>query len=96
MRGPALPDVPTVSEAGLPGFETAIWFGLNGPAALPDPIRDRLAAAVDKALRTDTVSKAFRVQGIEPLPSGPADYARYIATETTKWSDVVVQAGLVK
>lgn len=95
-RGPALPDLPTVSEAGLPGFDTSIWFGLNGPAAMPDAVRDRLAAGVDKAMRSDTVAKAFRVQAIEPLVAGPAEYARYIDTETTKWADVVAKAGLVK
>ncbi len=95
-RGPALPDLPTVAEAGLPGFDTSIWFGINAPAKTPDAIADKLSAAVMSAVKSAAVAKAFRVQGIEPLIAGPADYAKYIASETTKWGDVVVKAGLVK
>jgi tripartite-type tricarboxylate transporter receptor subunit TctC len=95
-RGPALPDLPTVSEAGLPGFDTSIWFGISAPPATPDAVRDRLAAALATALKSDSVGKAFRTQGIEPFPGGPAEFARYIGTETTKWSDIAVKAGLVK
>lgn len=95
-RGPALPDLPTISEAGLPGFDTSIWFGINAPAATPDAIRDRLAAAVTKAVGSDAVAKAFRVQGIEPTPKGAADYAAYIVAETKKWTEIAGKAGLVK
>lgn len=95
-RGPALPDLPTMAEAALPGFDTSIWFGLNAPAALPNAIGDRLAAAVTGAVKSEAVAKAFRAQAIEPFAAGPADYAKYIATETTKWADVVVKAGLAK
>ena len=94
-RGPSLPDLPTMAET-LPGFDTSIWFGLNVPTATPDTIRDRLEAAALAAARSDSVAKAFRVQGIEPLVRGHADYAKYIASETAKWNDVVVKAGLVK
>ena len=95
-RGGQLPDLPTVSEAGLPGFDTSIWFGLNGPAALPDAIRDQLAAAVTRTVAAEAVLKSFRAQGIEPLSGGPAEYAAFVTAETTKWADVVTKAGLVK
>ncbi len=95
-RGPALPDVPTVSEAGLPGFDTSIWFGINVPAATPDAVVAKLAGAVSGAVKSESVAKAFRAQAIEPFDASPADYAKYIAGESTKWADVVVQAGLVK
>lgn len=94
-RGPALPDLPTMAET-LPGFDTSIWFGLNVPAGTPDPIRDRLAGVAMAAARAEPVAKAFRAQGIEPLIGGPAQYAKYIADESAKWSDVVVKAALVK
>ena len=95
-RSPVLPDLPTAIEAGLPGFETAIWFGINGPAALPADIADKLAAAAASSVASEAVVKAFRAQGIEPLTGGPAEYARYITTETAKWTDVVAKAGLAK
>ena len=94
-RGPALPDLPTMAET-LPGFDTSIWFGLNVPATTPDAIRDRLAAVATEAARSPAVTKAFRTQGIEPMIGGPAQYDKYIASETTKWTDVVAKAGLVK
>ena len=95
-RVASLPNVPTVAEAGLPGFDTSIWFGLNGPAGLPDAIRDQLAAAVAQTLKGEATLKSFRTSGIEPLTGGPAEYARFIGQETAKWADVVVKAGLVK
>jgi tripartite-type tricarboxylate transporter receptor subunit TctC len=95
-RSPALPDLPTAIESGLPGFETAIWFGINAPAALPDAIRDKLAGAAAASVASEAVVKAFRAQGIEPLTGGPADYGRYIVNETAKWTDVVAKAGLGK
>ena len=85
-----------MSEAALPGFDTSIWFGINAPAGLTDTIRNKLAAAVTSAVRSDPVAKAFRAQAIEPFEAGPAEYARYIAVETAKWADVVVKAGLAK
>lgn len=95
-RGDALPNLPTVSEAGLPGFDTSIWFGINAPAATPNPVRDKLASAVSAALKSEAVGKAFGSQGIAAFPAGPDEYARYIASEARKWSDIVVKAGLVK
>jgi len=95
-RGASLPDLPTVQEAGLPGFETAIWFGVNAPAGLPASVRDRLGAAVVAAVKSDAVGKAFRTQGIEPAVAGPDEYAKYIESETRKWTEVVEKAGLKK
>jgi tripartite-type tricarboxylate transporter receptor subunit TctC len=95
-RGDALPNLPTVSEAGLPGFDTSIWFGINAPAATPDAVRDRLAAAISQALKSEAVVKSFGTQGIATFSAGPGEYARYIAGEAKKWSEIVVKAGLVK
>ena len=95
-RGVALPDLPTTAEAGLPGFETTIWFGVNAPSAMPDGIRDTIASAVAAAVASEKVAAAFRSQGIEPLNGGPADYARFITAETIKWTDVVAKAGIMK
>jgi tripartite-type tricarboxylate transporter receptor subunit TctC len=95
-RGASLPQLPTVAEAGLPGFETSLWFGLLAPAETPDAIRDRLAEAIGQAVKSDGMLKAFRAQGIEPLEGGPAAFTAYISAETARWADVAVKAGLVK
>ena len=81
---------------GLPGFETSLWFGLLAPADTPDAIRDRLAAAIGQAAKSEAVLKTFRAQGIEPLEGGPVAFTTYIAAETARWADVAVKAGLVK
>ena len=95
-RGPSLPDLPTVAESGLPGFDTSIWFGFLAPLATPDVIRDQLAEAITRAIKSEMVITAFRAQGIEPLEGGPASFAKYIAEETAKWAAVAVKSGLVK
>jgi len=95
-RGRSLPNLPTVAESGLPGFDTSIWFGLLAPVGAPDTIRDHLAEAIARALRSEAVINAFRAQEIEPLQGGPAAFAKYIADETEKWADVAAKAGLVK
>ena len=95
-RGRSLPNLPTVAESGLPGFDTSIWFGLLAPVGTPDAIRDHLAEAIAQALRSEAVINAFRAQEIEPLQGGPAAFAKYIADETGKWADVAAKAGLVK
>jgi tripartite-type tricarboxylate transporter receptor subunit TctC len=95
-RGQSLPNLPTVAESGLPGFETSIWFGLLAPVGMPDVIRDQLAEAITRALKSELVVNSFRAQGIEPLEAGPIAFAKYIAAETAKWADVAIKAGLVK
>ena len=95
-RGTSLPDLPTVAESGLPGFDTSIWFGINAPPGLSDPIRDLIVDAVAHTGRLPAVVKNLRSQGIEPLVGGPVIYARYIDDETIKWAAVARKAGLVK
>src|SRR6266849_1212455 len=74
-----LPNVPTMAEAGLPDFDTSIWFGLMAPAGTPRPVIDKLAGAVREALKSNDVVAAWRPQGIDPLGGGPEDFARHIA-----------------
>jgi tripartite-type tricarboxylate transporter receptor subunit TctC len=95
-RGRSLPDLPTVAESGLPGFDTSIWFGLLAPVGTPDAIRDQLAEAIARALKSEGVIHAFRTQEMEPLYGGPAAFAKYIVDETAKWADVATKAGLTK
>jgi tripartite-type tricarboxylate transporter receptor subunit TctC len=97
LKRPAIaPDLPTMDEAGLPGFETAVWFGLNAPAATPGDIIEKLARTANAALKAPEVASAMQAQGLEPAGGTPEDYARYIASETRKWSAVAKAAELTK
>jgi tripartite-type tricarboxylate transporter receptor subunit TctC len=97
LKRPAIaPDLPTMDEAGLPGFETAVWFGLNAPAATPGDIIEKLARTANAALKAPEVASALQAQGLEPAGGTPEDYAQYIASETRKWSAVAKAAELTK
>jgi tripartite-type tricarboxylate transporter receptor subunit TctC len=92
-RSPELPDVPTIAEAGVPGYEATSWFGMFAPAATPAPIVARLNAALVKALADPEVKKKFAEQGAEALGETPAQFASFIRAETAKWSQVVKASG---
>ena len=89
-----LADTPTMEEAGVPNFDTSIWFGLLAPAGTPRPVIDKLSHAIREAAKSDDVVKAWRPQGIEPLDGGPEDLARHMASETKIWGDVAATVGL--
>jgi tripartite-type tricarboxylate transporter receptor subunit TctC len=90
------PDLPTMAEAGVPDFDASIWFGLMAPAGTPGPIIDRLAAAVNAALRSDELKASYAAQGFDLLGGGPAEMARTIATDTARWTIAAQAAGLKK
>jgi len=89
-----LAETPTMEEAGVPDFDTSIWFGLLAPAGTPRPVIDKLSQAVRQAAKADDVVKAWRPQGIEPLDGGPEDLARHMASEAKIWGDVAATVGL--
>jgi tripartite-type tricarboxylate transporter receptor subunit TctC len=93
-RSAFLPELPTIAEAGIPGFEAALWFGLMAPAGTPRPIVDTLSRAANEALQSETVREAFRKQFITPLGGTPEDFRRTIAEETERWTAVVAATGL--
>jgi tripartite-type tricarboxylate transporter receptor subunit TctC len=95
-RPAALANLPTMEEAGLPDFDTPIWFGLLAPAGTPRDIVDVLAAALSKSLKSPETIAALRTQGFEAQDAGPDDFARFIASETTKWNAAAKAAGLKK
>ena len=93
-RSPSLPDVPTVEEAGLPGYETVQWFGPVAPAGTPKPVIDRLFAEFVKALRNPTIGERLKAAGLEVAPSAsPEAYAEFIRAEYTRWPAIVNAAG---
>ncbi len=93
QRAPALPDVPTVAEAGLPGFEASSWFGLLAPAGTPKDIIARLHAEVAKWLATPEARNRLAAQGANAVGNSPEEFAQFIATETVKWRRVVKESG---
>jgi tripartite-type tricarboxylate transporter receptor subunit TctC len=95
-RSGIAPDVPSMAEAGLPGFDTAVWFGLLAPAGTPPEIVSVLSREVNAALKTDEVIAPLRAQGMEPIGGSPAEFATYIGNEIAKWKPVVEAAGLRK
>ncbi len=94
QRLPQLPDVPTVAEGGLPGYDSTGWFGVVAPAGTPDAIVERLNAAFNAALADPQVVSAMRAQGVEPAPGTAAAFAATIRSETAKWAAVVHKANI--
>ncbi len=92
-RIPALPEVPTIAESGLPGFEANNVFGMVGPPGLPAALVDRLNADLGTALKDPAVRRALSEQGAEARPSSPGEYATLIRDEVANWGKVVRQSG---
>jgi len=92
-RSASLPDIPTVTEQGLPGFEAVLHYGIVAPAGTPRPIVDKLNAALRAALTDPSVKGHLATEGAEPLPTSPEEYAADIDREETKWSALVKKSG---
>lgn len=95
-RTSAAPDLPTVAEAGLPGFDTNIWFGIMAPAGTPDEVIEKLAGATRNAVASEPVKTAFAAQMVDPLAGGPKEFRDWVASETRKWEGVIARAGLAR
>ena len=93
QRIPALPEVPTISESGLPGYEASGYFGLVGPTGLSPAIITRINTAVVKIIREPAMSKYLSEQGADPITSTPAEYSALIKDEVEKWGKVVKATG---
>jgi tripartite-type tricarboxylate transporter receptor subunit TctC len=93
-RSPAMPDVPTVAESGVPGYEYATWYGLFAPAGTPRPVIAQLNKAVAAALNNPELAQSLASQGSEPNPTTPDELARFVKSEHDRWSRVVRAAHL--
>jgi tripartite-type tricarboxylate transporter receptor subunit TctC len=91
-----MPDVPTMDEGGMSGFDAGIWIGLLAPANTPPDIVEKLSASSNEALRSDMVQAALRAQGIDPLGGGPAEFSDFIRADIDKWTAILTTAGLKK
>jgi tripartite-type tricarboxylate transporter receptor subunit TctC len=92
-RSSVLPDVPTIAEAGVKGYETTIWLGIMAPAGTPKPVIDRLNAEITKIASRPDVKKAWNEQGAEPLTMTPAQFEKYLHGDIAKWAEVVKVSG---
>jgi tripartite-type tricarboxylate transporter receptor subunit TctC len=90
----ALPDVPTISEAGVPGFEVTNWWGIVAPAGTPRPIVERLHRELSAIVAAPETKRRFEAEGADPLQMGSDEFSRFIATETAKWARVVKESGI--
>ena len=94
-RDPALPELPTVAEAALPGFDVRLWLGVLAPAGTPRAVIDRLSVATAKALATADLVKTLGTQGFAPRIGTPDQFDQFYRSEVTKWAKVVEATGMV-
>ena len=90
----SLPDVPTLAESGLAGYDSTGWFGLVAPAGTPEPILSRLHAEFTAAFNDEGIRTQMRNIGMEPVPSSTEAFDTYMKSETRKWGDVIRKANI--
>ena len=93
-RSRAAPEVPTVAEQGLPGFESSLWYALMGPAATPQAVIRRVHAETVKILKSPDLAEQLLSQGAEPVGSSPQELSRFIKSEIDRWTRVITQANI--
>ena len=92
-RSPQAPHLPTVAESGVPGFSAVPWYGVLGPARLPEPIVSKVNSEIAQALKQPDLHQRFVAQGIDLQSSTPGEFAALIKSEIVKWRKVVRDAG---
>jgi tripartite-type tricarboxylate transporter receptor subunit TctC len=93
-RNAAMPDVPTIAEAGVPGYEVSNWWGILSPAGTPQPVLDRLYKEINVILDSPETRKRFELEGAEVIRMRPAEITSFVAKETEQWTRVVKEAGI--
>ena len=93
-RSPGFPDLPTVAEAGVPGYEAATWSGVIGPVGMPRPIVETLNAAINRAIRAPAFQERFAALGDEAAGGTPEEFGALIRADAVKWGEVVKRAGV--
>ena len=93
-RNPVLPEVPTIAEAGVPGYVSDNWWGIMAPAGTPQPIVDKVYAAAQEALKAPELQEAFAREGAASVTMSTAEFQKYIENEITKWARVVKEGNI--
>ena len=94
QRSSFFPELPTLAEAGVPGYEFSTWYGLLVPGATPRAVVAQLNAATVKVLRSPALKQQLVLQGLEPTPSTPAEFDAYLRSEVAKWGKVIKAANI--
>jgi tripartite-type tricarboxylate transporter receptor subunit TctC len=89
-----MPEVPTMAEAGMPGYEATSWFGFSGPAGLPPAVLERLSLGLRRAMEEPVVTQRLADLGFVRRDYSPAEYQAFVRAELAKWADVVRRAGI--
>jgi tripartite-type tricarboxylate transporter receptor subunit TctC len=92
-RSAAMPDIPTIAESGLPGFDANNWYGIVVPAKTPKAIVMKLNAETNRALATQELKSLFLTQGLDPAPGTPEQFGAYIKSEISKWAKIIKESG---
>jgi tripartite-type tricarboxylate transporter receptor subunit TctC len=95
-RASVAPELPTIAEAALPGFDTGVWYGILAPAGTPAPVIGKISVATNDALRDPEVLNKLQAQGLDALGGSPDDFARFIKSETERWAQVIRQMDAAK
>jgi tripartite-type tricarboxylate transporter receptor subunit TctC len=93
-RVTAMPEVPTIAEAGLPGYEVSNWWGILAPAGTPAAVLDRLYKELTAITDSPETRRRFELEGAEVIRMTPSEFANFVARETEKWTRVVKEAGI--
>lgn len=93
-RSPLLPDVPTLDETVMPGFDLLAWAGLFGPANMPPEVVNTIAEQVHAALQTQQIKDRFAASGIDVYWSDPSDFKKFVDSELVKWATMIREAGI--
>jgi tripartite-type tricarboxylate transporter receptor subunit TctC len=93
-RLPNLPDIPTIEESGVPGYESLSWSGIVAPAATPRPVINKLNAAIERVLKMDEVKQKFAALGVEPVGGPPEAFTRHVRAESDKWGKLIRAANI--
>lgn len=93
QRTAVAPDIPTVAEEGIPGYEAIAWTGFLAPAGTQQPILDKLTIEIVRILKSPDVKEALMARGLETIGSSQTEFARYIRAEQAKWGDVLRSTG---
>ena len=92
-RSPFAPDLPTVAESGLPGFDVSVWFGVVAPSGTPKAVVTQLNSEINRILELPEVVELFHKQGVEPLGGSPDAFAAFLRAQTAKWAKVLKDSG---
>jgi len=93
-RSPVTPNIPTIAEAGVPGYEATIWLGLMAPAATPKPVLEQLSAAVNQIINAPDVKNNWAKQGAVPMGMTPDEFGKFLREDIAKWSKLVKDTGM--